>query len=365
MKRFVINVILFLVSFVIIIELVSRLFIDPYYFYSIDTYNFKPNNAKVSDTYNFKKTNHIDYLFIGSSRVPATINAELIMNRKKGKIAVVAGRGYTTEGIHYQALKNRISKFPDYVYGASVFLEYPGPDIFTDPFDEKAHTVWESYLPSQGKRAMPHLLLPHLDYTDFKYFLNKSKNSNWVKLEMILLYCFSSYRTIPYIKEMSNKYATRLEKRLFSNHVDDQLVNEGGIRNDNREEIEKRAVEEAIYRSKIIQEEPIFTFEYLDKSCLAYLNEIVTNNGGKFYLYKMPLCDVQENVYSSPKAVQNKKIFEQWLHSKGIEIIWNKNFTYRDVDFPDKWHLSKERRDEFTALLLDDLEVKEEGRRKN
>ena len=126
MKHFIIKTSLFLLIFFASLELISRLVIDPYYFFSINTYNVMPERQGFRDIFNLKPTEHVDYLFIGSSRVPATINPSLIMQQDRNKNAIVSGRGYMTEGIHYQALVNKLQKFPNYLKGAKeVFVEDP------------------------------------------------------------------------------------------------------------------------------------------------------------------------------------------------------------------------------------------------
>ncbi|MHC1775961.1 MAG: hypothetical protein AB9834_11165 [Lentimicrobium sp.] len=349
MKKFIIKTSHFLILFFVCAELISRLIIDPLYFYSINTYNLKLNKISLKDVYNQKNTEHVDYLFIGSSRVPATINPSVIMHENPKINAVVAGRGYMTEGIHYQALENKILEFPDYLDGANIFIEYPGSDIYTSSFQDNKLRVYEPIV--SNDKAMPQLLLPHLNCNSLMSFLKESKNSNSVKFEMVLLFFISSYRTIPFIKEKFE----RLGDHLFFNKTKQQLVSNGGIRNDNFEKAKKRAIDVAAIELKEIQNRPVLSFHELDKSSLAYMNDLINKNGGTLYLFKMPLSSVQEAVYSSAKAMQNKRIFERWVLSKGITILYNENFHFQDTDFPDTWHLSENRRDEFTYLLFNEI----------
>lgn len=348
MKQFLIKSGLFLLLFLLCVELISRLLIDPLYFHSLNTYNLIPPEEESFEAYKSRETKHIDYLFIGSSRVPATINPSVIMQENTDLTVVVAGRGYMTEGIHYQALKNKISKYPDYLKNAKVFIEYYGCDVYSGSFDENELRVFE---PLETQEApMPQLLLPHLDIHSLMSFLKESHNSNKVKVQMVLLYFISSYRTIPFIKEKT--------ANLISRYVDKskpQLVREGGIRSDNIEKAKKWAIAIAAIQTKDMQQKPLLSFEDLDKSSLAFINDLIIKNGGKLYLYKMPLSSVQEASFSCKRAIQNKEIFEKWILSKEIPVIYNKKFNFQDSDFPDTWHLSADRRDEFTMMLFDEI----------
>lgn len=353
MKKFIVRTSIFLILFFACAELISRLIINPFYFYSIDSYNLKLDQFSFNEVYNFEKTEHVDYLFIGTSRVPAAINPAIIMEQDSGKVAIVAGRGYLTAGIHYQALANRILEFPDYLRGAEVFIEYPGPDVYTDSFSEDKLKVYEPIL--QTDEAMPHLLLPHLNFKSLIAFLRESNNSIPVKIDLVLQYCFSAYRTSIFIKEK----AARLDDHLIFKETQQQLVSDGGIRNDNLDNVRQIAIDYAAFQVERINETPLLTFNDLDKCSLKSINNLIVENGGALYLFKMPLSSFHEYVYSIDKSLQNKQIFEKWIASEGIQVITNNSFHYQDSDFPDIWHLSKEKRDEFTALLYDEIEMYE------
>lgn len=347
MKPFLINLSIFSIIIFTSAELISRIFIDPFYFYNTDTYNVKldePNS--LLDIYNSKKTEHVDYLFIGSSKIPATINPALIMSKNSTVKVIAAGRGNMTPGIHFQALENRISKFPDYLKGASVFIEYAGSNVYSNYFSEDKLKVYEPILPSD--KAMPHLILPHLTFRSLIAFMNESRNTNSVKVDVALQFFISSYRTWPFVKEKV--------KNIFKNEqIKQRVVSEGGIRNDNYDFLNKIAIDFAEIQRKKVEDSPMLSFQQLDKSSLAYLNNLIKINGGKLFLFKMPISSI-EDVYQSKKALENKKTFEEWISLNGIEVISNDSFQYQDSDFPDTWHLSIDRRDEFTSLLFNEMQ---------
>jgi hypothetical protein len=348
MKKFILKSFYFLIIFFLIIEIFSRIIIDPFYFYYSDSYTLRFDKVSLK-IFDLIQTNHVDYLFIGSSRVPATINPSVIMNESPDKIVIVGGRGYMTPGVHYQALVNRLAFYPNYLKNAVVCLEYPGSDIYSSSFAEDILKVFEPQI--TGEKAMPHLLLPHLNKNSLWQFLNISKNSVSVKINMLMLYFISSYRTSIFIKEKF-KLVDNVLPFIKSKQ---KLVSDGGIRNDNIDGAKQKALDVASIESKAIADNPLLTPDILNKSSLANINNIIKNHGGRLFLYRMPLNSIQKGIYNSIKAMQNKNTFEQWIVTQGITVLNVANFHYQDSDFPDTWHLAKERRDEFTKELYKEI----------
>jgi len=241
-------------------------------------------------------------------------------------------------------LKHTIQDHPDYLKNASVFIEYSGIGTFTSAYEDERFCVYESS--DKMEKSMPHLLLPYLNLVSLVTFLKESKNSKNVKLEMILLQS-AFYRSIGYVNETFHSQNT---KTLFAERVNN-LVSEGGIRNDMLESAQKKAIIGAKLERLKIESEPLLTFQQMEKSTLAAIQEIVTKNGGMLFLFEMPLHSIQQETFSSAKACKNKAVFEEWLKTRGISIVAIKEFNYSDADFPDTWHLGKTRRDEFTRLL--------------
>lgn len=350
MNKFIRKLVIIILALILFTEVVSRLLFDPFYFYSIDTYNVELASPSIIDVFRHKNTEHVDLLFLGSSRVPATINPSVVMDLTKDKTAVVAGRGYMSAGIHYQAIKNRIREYPGYIEGSKVFLEYPGSSVYTTPFVEDKLKVYEPIL--EEDKAMPHLLLPHVNFQSFKEFIKESGNSTSVKTHFALQYVFSSYRTISYIKE---KFSRLEQVQLFQSSENLKVANEGGIRNDNIDYAIQKADEYRDLQIQKIEDSKPLTFQDLEESTLSYLNELIISNGGELYLFRMPLSSMQAGVFQIDKSRENNKVFEEWLVNKGIMVFGAGDFTYQDKDFPDTWHLSLDRRDEFTTVLMDEV----------
>ncbi len=360
MNIFLRKVLLFLTIFILFAELLSRLLVDPFYFWQLDTYNLKRTDtartmpARIKRILPGKETKHVDYLFIGSSRVPAAIDDQEIMEREPDKTAVVAGRGYLTPGIHYQALKKRLEKYPGYLQHASVFIELPGSRIYETAFSEDEMMVYES--PDLKEDPMPHLILPYIGLKELVEFIRKSHNSFRVKARLTFSYCSSLYRSVPFIKEKIQRFNNPMIKKAGS-----LIASGGGIRNDHLEEARAKAMSLTKILVRESEKKPLLTPEDLDVSTLAHFNRLIKAHGGRLCLFKMPLHSVQKNLYSSEKERKNEQIFNRWLHERGIEVIANPHFHYADTDFPDIWHLSISRRKEFTALLMEEFHEKEKS----
>jgi hypothetical protein len=352
MKKFILRIGIFIIASFLVLEIFSRIFIDPIYFATINTYNIKVEGF--SKLFGTKPTPKVDYLFIGNSKVPATINPKIFAGSNNDKIAVVAGRGSMTAGIHYQALSHRLKNYPEYLKDAYVFIEYPDPLVFTNLFIDDEFMVMEH---NNGK-SRAHLLLPHLDWPSLLAYLNKSKNSNSTKIEMIPLFLSSAYRTSFFLNE---QWAKR--NQPFVAKPTSLLAIEGGIRNDNIEFAKKMAEEMAEQASENLTNSAMLTFESLNQSSLNKIATLIKENGGKLYMYEMPMHSLQNKFLYNPNLSEYKKVFEKWLEMKGIAVIscTDIDFKYSDEDFPDAWHLGINRRDEFSSLLYTTLNAMEKS----
>jgi len=340
-----------LLTLYIILEVFSRLCIDPLYFSSIDTYRIKENKSEQSliDQIigKYKKTlaERIDYLFIGSSRVAAAIDAREIETLEINSNVINAGRGYSTGGINYMALKSLLRRNKNIFKGSKVCIELPGGTAYERNFNTYAYHVDE---------RMPHLILPYINLPDLVKFLKYSNNSLSIKIQVIGFYSSSFYRTVPFIKENRKKISSKITDVLADNHENGgNISSSGGIKSDSRAILEARKLaiqwaEENIDEQK--GQQPV-TFNDLDNSMLNAINELIKSNGGELILYDMPISSTQQRIYETKLSQENKDIFDQWAQINGIRIIHLPDFEYHDNDFPDLWHLSSERKKEFTIDL--------------
>lgn len=327
-------------------ELISRLLIDPLYFYVSNTYNEK-KGLSISNVLN-RESAHVDLLFIGTSRIPASIHPGLIKKMSQGKVVINAGRGYMMPGIHIQALQNKLNHHPNYLKGALVLLEYPQAPIYETPYKQDKLRVYEPVVDTD--KPMPHLLIPHLTSRSLYTYLQESPNSLPVKGEMAMLYGISMYRTSQFINEKFN----RLNKPLGTSTTKN-LVDGGGIRNDRIAFAQEKAEFLAEQHRKEIAKNPQLSWNQMNNSSIAKLHEIIRANGGQLVLFEMPLHSIQKDIHTSEKAQANRMIFESWLAKNDIPIVSTRNFHYTDDDFPDTWHLAKNRRDDFTIELYQKL----------
>lgn len=343
MKDFVRKSLVFALVSLAVLEVLSRVFIDPFYFNFLNTYNEKKENT--ISFFPDSDTPHVDYLFIGSSRIPATINASLLSKLAGGATVVNAGRGLITPGIHYQAVTRKIENHPEYLRNANVFVETFGFGNFLNSFETDRLRVYESF--DEGMRdPRPNLLLPHLDFKALVQFFKVSQNSFWVKLDMVFLQS-SIYRSSQLINEKFNKTG---DMRLLGT-FEKSLTDEGGIRSNDLKYLSNRARIIAENEKERLRLEVPLSVDQLNKSTLWHFNKLVKENGGRLYLYEVPLHSIQKEVYSSEKSELNKRIFDSWCKDHNIEIVSAHDFQYSDDDFPDIWHLGLNRRDEFTTKL--------------
>ena len=347
MNKFLKKLLFYCFIIFLIGEIVSRLFMDPVLFYRLNTYNFKHENPTFLDHFSNNNSKNADFIFIGSSRIPASIN-EFLFSKISGKKVICAGRGYMTFGVHYQALKNKVKNHPNFLKNSIVLVEYAAEPQWTSSFLNDQMLVYEPKVLGYDK-PMPQLMLPHLSLNSLIEFLKISNNTISVKIQMLLFHS-SFYRSSVYVQE---RYKNLSNNFLFAdkNKKKESLVSSGGIKNTKFEIAKEKAIVHAKLAQDKIESNPELSFEILNNSSLFALNKFIKTNGGSLVLFKMPLHSVQKNIGSSKKASLNKIVFEDWLKSLDIPIVNNTNFKYDDKDFPDYWHLSKQRRDEFTELL--------------
>ena len=335
MTKFFKHIGLFLLVTFVITESLSRLCIDGYYFKAIDTHQIT------------SKPQQPDYLFIGSSRVAAAISPTIITQTRPNSLAINAGRGYTTGGIHYQAIKQHLKLNKHYLKNTKVFLELPGYSVYDTNFNTSKFRFFEN----KGEESMSHLILPYIDHRSLIELLKESTNSKSAKFNLVMQYCFSSYRTLPFIKEQINR---RLQKWL-TKPKKETLTATGGIKNNAHKVAKQKALRIANKQLKDSLQGSILSHKKLDKSMLFELNKLITSHGGQLYLFKMPLHSIQNKINLTNRNKKNAIIFNHWLKTNKIPLINPNHFKFSDIDFPDMWHLSMSKRTEFTAQILEEL----------
>jgi hypothetical protein len=322
----------FFVCLIIVAEIGCRIIIDPIYFKKMNLYS----QVKEKDT--------IDYIFIGSSRTAGSIVPEVFAVNDH-EISINAGRGYSTGQTHYRALRYLIRRNPDVLKGCAVFLEAPSGMCYTETGEE-----WIYEDNSQ-------LLIPYLNRNDLHEFLREAKAPVMLKIDVILLYYFASWRDCFFIRE---KLDTKIKYHLGkldmiygekdpNKSVESDLKALGGIKQDS---VSVMAVRKFAYDVVLsdIKNQVLLSQQDLDNSMLARITSLVSNAGGKVYLFDPPLSTVINRIFETDIAVRNKKTFDQWINKKGIPVI-KAPFNFTDEDFPDLFHLKASRAEEYTDSL--------------
>jgi hypothetical protein len=337
-KKFLIWFLIRLLVVLVLFETYCRIFVDKRYFQSINLYS------------HWEKSHPIDYLFIGSSRTAVSLIPEVFKNNTSKEV-INAGRGYSTSMIHYKALAYVLKCNKDALKNCNVLIEAPGGICFTDD-----GSVW-------FQDENPHLIVPYINRKDMLEYIFRNKSSITDKVDLTLLYSFASWRDCFYLRErMQIRFDYHLnkmdEKIIIGGHRNNTATNKiaakGGTKNDSATVKMARQLA-VVLANKEISEQKILTQADLGKSMINKICTLITRNGGQVYLLNMPLASVQSNIYATEVARKNKQLFDQWLLAKNIPII-NISFEYTDQDFPDYWHLSESRAEEFSKSVLDALQ---------
>ncbi|MBN1598295.1 MAG: hypothetical protein JW894_08370 [Bacteroidales bacterium] len=333
LQKFLIRFLLYFVLTLVILEISCRIFVDDNYFSRLNIYSDVEN----SDT--------ISYIFIGSSRTAVSIVTE-VFTKTPDKIAINAGRGYGTMQMQYRALEHLLKRNPDALKNCTVFIEAPMGICNTE----------------NGKDWVednnPHLLIPYINKKVLYEFLRTANESFNMKLNVILLYYFASWRDCFFIREVADvwinyqfeKYENIfLTKNNRGNNNADMLA-KGGVKLDPISVKIARKVARNIVPVKINEQTPL-QLEDMKSSMLYKINRLVTEAGGQICLFDTPVSSVIREIYVTDIAKNNIKVFSQWIEMNYIPLI-RASFSSVDEDFPDLFHLRASRAEEYTDSLL-------------
>jgi hypothetical protein len=337
-RNFLFRFLIFFVSLFIIFEIICRIFIDPVYFERTNLYS----QVNEKDT--------VDYIFIGTSRTAASIVPEVFGNDSH-KIAVNAGRGYSTSQTQYRALRFLLRRNPDVLKNCAVFLEAPMGICYTE---NGRIWIYESYA---------YLLIPYMDQKDLFEFLLKAEDPVRTKTDVVLLYGFASWRDCFYIREKMDRrvkyYLGKITELSVAKKTETQhnsnMQEKGGIRQDSISvKVVRKLAHDVV--PEVIKSQTPLSLSDMDDSMLNRINQLVTGAGGRVYLFDSPLSSVIQKIYETDLAKANKKVFDLWIDQKGIPVI-KASFGYSDEDFPDLFHLRASRAEEYTDSLLNAYQI--------
>ena len=304
------------------------------------------------------KKGPVDIIFIGSSRVAASIDTnivERILSMKQGRNVRVLnlGWGYSTLQEHYFGLRNLWESAPNNLKGCTVFIEamcglpqnvtwddsWVHPDRKQLILDllrvEDLSLLWQSKTkPEEKWYLLSHYFLKHfpsLLYRDelrYKFFKN---GETW-------------------LTSSCQKYSSTLIKKK---KISVDLTKKGGIRTD--EEGIKFARKLAIEIAHKIEQNPSPIGNWWGKKSVLIdiINLVQTQMKGKVVLFEPPLgpvfspiCQTEIKKTDKIKFLEHAKVLNLWSLTPEISTTIE--------DFPDFWHLRKSRAPEFTFVLIKD-----------
>jgi hypothetical protein len=292
------------------------------------------------------ETQHIDAMFVGSSRVQAAVPTETFVRavaERTGRAAVVLnlGRGYSTFLEHYLGLRNLVDAHPESLAGVTVFVEAPGGLTYNDRFDQP----WAD--PAQHQ-----LLVDLLRLSDLPRFLQSSQDrSTRLKVSVRLL-----SRQVALVNRRERLRSTLVES--FSGPTTVRVVGEdlqgpgpaSSIRTD--DEALRAARELAHQLAAQFEQSPSRAGPWRD-TVLEQLRQTLQRVGGHLVFFVPPESDVFRRIHHTQWFREDAATFASQVQEWGACFL-DPAFKYTDEDLPDLWHLRPDRSPAFTVRLADE-----------
>lgn len=303
---------------------------------------------------------HVDYLFIGSSRVAAAIDAptfSAVMSKHLGRPVVTLnlGQGYSTWIEHALGLRWLYEIAPEHLQGSVVFAEAPG-EVFT-------MGSWADrwYNPAQAQ-----MILSVLRAKDLPALWHSGAGVG-EKLYLTALYGGGRSMLVAkraFIRQSIMEKGALIVKGLLQKTAAawgfapgampgalpaaaPDLTASGGIRADTEgiRQVRALALEAA---AQTVKNQKVIT----DWSSPVYddVRHLVEAQQGRIMLFAMPESCSATELYATAIGRQNRLSFERQFGSMHA-LMLRPAFAFTDEDFPDLWHLRKSRAPEFSAAL--------------
>jgi hypothetical protein len=346
MNRFVRKLLGFVVLPFLLLEMVVRVG-GEWYMPSHHPW-YKEANAKA-------KTEKIDFIFIGASRVRSSIDenffGELMqqcLNRKV--MALNLGHYGATMQLHFLALRQLQQANPENFKGCTVFLEAPSGL----PYAEKwADDNWE-------QRGHLYLLPPFLSFSDIgtlwmvstyvwqdKTYITLAWASKAIN-DLALARVWVDAKIEGVIKEQVHKilvgiFSIPLPKAPLKLDYEEAAA----LQNDAGAAERGRQAAIAISQEDIKNQQPIDDW---GKTVLWDMMRFIKSSGGTLVIYSMPVSSFYERAYNTPLRQVDKKAF---ITKSAIDQLpyLTVPFDKTDDDFPDSIHLRSSLTRKFTAAL--------------
>ena len=281
-------------------------------------------------------------LFLGSSRVNAAID-ETAAQTETGSRALNLGMGYSTTTTHYLGLRSLLDKRANQLKGATLFIEAPGgwPDARTwrDPWAD----------------ATPGGVFPYIRTGDLPAVWQTTDSfENKVQITIRTALGFSNILTR---KDKVQQYALKANDEILAPRLAGQganpakLTGDGGIRVDPEALTEVRRIAEATVTEEMREPVPLVDW---NRTVLADLVRMVKAHDGRVVFFYPPMAPTMARPYDRPESLAAAAKFVGVAQTWGSPVV-HAPFASTDADYPDLWHLRRDRAAEFTRLLLQTL----------
>jgi hypothetical protein len=319
--------------------------------YASRTYDAKPVWFAFAER--VAETQHIDFIFIGSSIIAAAVDAETFVAEFQNQtgqrtVALNLGRGYTTMAEYYIGLRRLFRSHPDNLKGCVVILSaaegLPVADTWEIPW---------------YRSARPGYIQPYLCYTDILKAW-KCKLEPAVKLNLTSLWLTKSCSIISNQKKIRAgilRLGESAIKKLFDFQNDvkphrksssNRIAAAADVRMDDFAIERVREKARQLGKELMHEQSPVNNW---GGTVLADLIKLVNGFDGKIILLKIPLSSVFSNVYQTDTQKQNRESLALHLRKWGVPLL-KTGIQVCDEDFPDLWHLRQSRMSEFTTKLV-------------
>ena len=245
------------------------------------------------------------------------------------------GMGYTTIQEHYLGLRNYFEDSPSKMEKAVVFVMTDG----VLPWDDKWKNTWTC-------DKNPELIVPLLKVKDFPGFLI-SNTPLELKSQILFSFGVQNSRLWSERKRWRESIFRKFKTWTETVFQEEELVQSDMViyQRKSFKALLKKLALESIDTSP---EENYPDRNNLEGQVIPDMVELVDSNGGWMLFVNIPCSSLLEEAYYSEERKEIEKVydFENW----GYPIVCS-SFHYTDEDFPDYWHLSVERRGEFSSQL--------------
>lgn len=299
----------------------------------------------------------LDYLFVGTSRVAAAIDAEVFadeVSRRQPRAARVVnmGTGYSTLPQHYLGLRRLVRDYPESLRGCVVFVEVPGgSDAIWQGrrWDEawvnkgQAHRV-AALVESSDLGPMWYSALPLADKLELSARFLGRRSAIVAHREALRRWFFKKLESLS-VKGMSTVLRRRLEPVGPRPAAD--LADAGGIRTD-LDHIE--AIRQLAVTTADVWARDQTASRGWDRGVIGDIVRLVRGAGGEVVFFEIPLHSVQLQPLRTDIRQADRQAFLEQARAWGTTVL-HPDFPHGDDDFPDIFHLARSRSGAFTTSL--------------